>query len=93
MDPTVSAKNDSERSDEEKVAVSQDEEHNGILYSGDMPADPDAHLTAAEKAAVDRKLLWRLDYKLIPWVSCPPQPYMSSHAEVLALHTLPTRLP
>jgi hypothetical protein len=30
--------------------------------------DPDAHLTAAEKAEVDRKLLQKLDWKLMPWV-------------------------
>ncbi|KAJ5032350.1 uncharacterized protein L3040_008956 [Drepanopeziza brunnea f. sp. 'multigermtubi'] len=34
----------------------------------DLPPDPDAHLTAEEKAAVDRKLLWKLDLTLIPWL-------------------------
>ncbi|KAK4454515.1 major facilitator superfamily domain-containing protein [Podospora aff. communis PSN243] len=29
---------------------------------------PDAHLTAAEKAEVDRKLLKKLDWKLMPWL-------------------------
>ncbi|KAK4226822.1 major facilitator superfamily domain-containing protein [Podospora fimiseda] len=41
---------------------SQDE---GIMT---IPEDPDVHLTAAEKAEVDRKLLWRLDKKLMPWL-------------------------
>ncbi|KAK0632717.1 major facilitator superfamily domain-containing protein [Immersiella caudata] len=30
--------------------------------------DPDAHLTAAEKAEVDRKLLQKLDWQLMPWL-------------------------
>ncbi|KAF2015710.1 MFS nicotinic acid transporter-like protein Tna1 [Aaosphaeria arxii CBS 175.79] len=34
----------------------------------DMP-DPDAGLSSEERAAIDRKLLWRLDLKLIPWLS------------------------
>ncbi|KAK4459420.1 major facilitator superfamily domain-containing protein [Cladorrhinum samala] len=33
-----------------------------------IPADPDAHLTADEKADVDRRLLWKLDMKLMPWL-------------------------
>ncbi|EOO02302.1 putative major facilitator superfamily transporter protein [Phaeoacremonium minimum UCRPA7] len=34
----------------------------------DLPPDPDAGLSDAEKAAIDRKLLWRLDLILIPWL-------------------------
>ncbi|KAK3393353.1 major facilitator superfamily domain-containing protein [Podospora didyma] len=34
----------------------------------EMPPDPDAHLTAAEKEEIDRKLVRRLDYMLIPWL-------------------------
>lgn len=34
----------------------------------DLPEDPDAHLTGPERAAADRKLVWRLDLKLIPWL-------------------------
>ncbi|KAK0657008.1 major facilitator superfamily domain-containing protein [Cercophora newfieldiana] len=30
--------------------------------------DPDAHLTAAEKADVDRKLIRKLDWQLMPWL-------------------------
>ncbi|KAF1984605.1 MFS nicotinic acid transporter-like protein Tna1 [Aulographum hederae CBS 113979] len=33
-----------------------------------MPPDPDAGLSDAEKAEIDRKLLWKLDLKLIPWL-------------------------
>ncbi|PGH10666.1 hypothetical protein AJ79_05380 [Helicocarpus griseus UAMH5409] len=31
--------------------------------------DPDAGLSDEEKADIDRKLLWKLDLKLIPWLS------------------------
>lgn len=34
----------------------------------DLPPDPDGHLSAEERAAIDRKLLWKLDIKLIPWL-------------------------
>ncbi|KAK0624834.1 major facilitator superfamily domain-containing protein [Bombardia bombarda] len=51
---------------------SQDDVHGshdeGAGGYGDLPADPDAHLTAAEKDEVDRKLVWRLDLILIPWL-------------------------
>ncbi|KAK3934203.1 hypothetical protein QBC46DRAFT_400459 [Diplogelasinospora grovesii] len=33
-----------------------------------LPPDPDAHLSNAERAEIDRKLLRRLDFKLIPWL-------------------------
>ncbi|KAN0105817.1 MFS nicotinic acid transporter-like protein [Hyaloscypha variabilis] len=33
----------------------------------DIP-DPDAHLSEAERKAIDRKLLWKLDLYLIPWL-------------------------
>ncbi|KND92941.1 putative transporter [Tolypocladium ophioglossoides CBS 100239] len=32
-------------------------------------ADPDAGLTEEEKLAAERKLLWKLDLRLIPWLS------------------------
>ncbi|KJR86005.1 uncharacterized protein SPSK_08988 [Sporothrix schenckii 1099-18] len=34
----------------------------------DIPPDPDAHLSEAERKAIDRKLIWRLDLILIPWL-------------------------
>ncbi|KXX82185.1 High-affinity nicotinic acid transporter [Madurella mycetomatis] len=34
----------------------------------DMPKDPDAHLSPTEKEEVDRKLVRRLDWILIPWL-------------------------
>lgn len=39
-----------------------------VIPMDDMP-DPDAGLSDEERAAIDRKLLWRLDLKLIPWLS------------------------
>ncbi|RDL40055.1 MFS general substrate transporter [Venustampulla echinocandica] len=33
-----------------------------------LPPDPDAHLSEEERAAIDRKLLWKLDLTLIPWL-------------------------
>lgn len=35
----------------------------------DIPPDPDAHLSESERAAIDRKLVWRLDLVMIPWLS------------------------
>lgn len=34
----------------------------------DLPDDPDAGLTSEQRAAIDRKLVWRLDWILIPWL-------------------------
>ncbi|KAF3481783.1 MFS transporter [Arthroderma uncinatum] len=31
--------------------------------------DPDAHLSEAEREKIDKQLLWKLDLKLIPWLS------------------------
>ncbi|KAF2405535.1 MFS nicotinic acid transporter-like protein Tna1 [Trichodelitschia bisporula] len=44
---------------------------NGIhsQSSDDGNYDPDAHLSAEEKAAIDKKLVRKLDLKLIPWLS------------------------
>ncbi|KAF7917591.1 hypothetical protein EAE99_009257 [Botrytis elliptica] len=33
-----------------------------------LPPDPDAHLSDEEKAAIDRKLVRKLDWTLIPWL-------------------------
>jgi len=35
----------------------------------DLDFDPDAGLSAEERAAVDKKLLRKLDWQLIPWLS------------------------
>jgi len=63
MDPevmTYSVKNDSDRSSNEKVPVTEDVEHAGNAgvgkagtpYIHDLPPDPDAHLSDAERAAI-----------------------------------------
>ncbi|KAJ8130798.1 hypothetical protein O1611_g2830 [Lasiodiplodia mahajangana] len=55
-------------SDLEKHTSSRDErEGNSIQDVGILP-DPDAHLTQEEKDKIDRKLVWRLDLVLIPWL-------------------------
>lgn len=35
----------------------------------DLPPDPDAHLPESERALIDRKLVWKLDLVMIPWLS------------------------
>ncbi|KAK3329898.1 major facilitator superfamily domain-containing protein [Apodospora peruviana] len=47
----------------DEVIDSQDE---GMVDS--IPPDPDAHLSAAEKEAVDKALVRRLDLLLMPWL-------------------------
>ncbi|PSK55142.1 hypothetical protein B9Z65_2531 [Elsinoe australis] len=46
-----------------EVAATKDEQ---IL---DLPDDPDAGKTDEERAAEEKRLLWMLDLKLIPWLS------------------------
>ncbi|KAH8815432.1 major facilitator superfamily domain-containing protein [Xylogone sp. PMI_703] len=56
---------DSDRSDDEKAVHLE----GGVLDDlTNLPPDPDAHLSEAERAAIDRKLLWKLDLTLIPWL-------------------------
>lgn len=38
--------------------------------SAGVPPDPDAHLSPEERAKIDRALVWRLDWMLIPWLCC-----------------------
>jgi len=54
MDTKAVPKNDSERSDDEKVVIAQDEEKAGITvdHTRDLPPDPDAHLSVEERAAI-----------------------------------------
>ncbi|KAF2196329.1 MFS general substrate transporter [Delitschia confertaspora ATCC 74209] len=48
---------------------SEDEKNVGTHQEfADIP-DPDAGLSEEERAALDRKLLWKLDVQLIPWLS------------------------
>ncbi|KAM7200208.1 Major facilitator superfamily domain containing protein [Naviculisporaceae sp. PSN 640] len=34
----------------------------------DLPSNPDTHLSVEEREAIDRRLLWKLDLKLLPWL-------------------------
>lgn len=52
--------------DEKRIAVGQGEFE--ALGPGELLPDPDAHLSPEERAAIDRKLLWKLDLRLIPWL-------------------------
>ena len=52
MDTKAAVKNDSEKSDDEKVAIGQDEENHEVPYTSDLPPDPDAHLSPEERAAI-----------------------------------------
>lgn len=52
--------------DEKRVGVKQGDFE--TLGHGQLPPDPDAHLSAEEKVVIDRKLLWKLDLRLIPWL-------------------------
>lgn len=59
----------------EKTARDSDS-HNSVIKEEnvattalDLDFDPDAGLTAEERAAIDKKLLRKLDWQLIPWLS------------------------
>jgi len=52
-------------SDDEKLNVHKSE----FVLDDEIP-DPDAHLSPEEKARIDKALLRKLDFKLIPWVRC-----------------------
>lgn len=54
---------------EPSAEVHQDEAPVGHLRMiRHLPADPDAHLSSEEKEAVDKALVRRLDWVLIPWL-------------------------
>lgn len=56
-------------SDDEKAAVRPGATFESASQDGASALDyPDAGLSAEERAAIDRKLLWKLDLKLIPWL-------------------------
>jgi len=60
---------------DEKVRAPSDDEKSSPEYQdtargyGGLPDDPDAGLSIEERAAIDKKLLRKLDIKLIPWLS------------------------
>jgi len=51
-------------SDDEKVIASRIDP----VTSSNMPEDPDAHLSPEERKRIDRRLVWKLDLYLIPWL-------------------------
>ncbi|KAJ5427289.1 Major facilitator superfamily domain general substrate transporter [Penicillium sp. CMV-2018d] len=58
----------------EKPTESRSSDPENILDSKDPLAaagfeDPDAGLSDEERAVIDRKLLWQLDMRLVPWLS------------------------
>ncbi|KAI1074582.1 MFS general substrate transporter [Whalleya microplaca] len=58
-------------SDIEKISASHENgsQDGNIAGSIDgLPPDPDAHLSEEERAKIERKLVWRLDWILIPWL-------------------------
>lgn len=50
--------------DVEKTELRQ----NSLGSIRNLPEDPDAGLTDQERHAIERKLVWRLDWMLIPWL-------------------------
>ncbi|KAI0842784.1 MFS general substrate transporter [Hypoxylon sp. FL0890] len=56
-------------SDAEKQSTSHDsQDENQVAAFDGLPPDPDAHLSQVEKDKIDRKLVWKLDWILIPWL-------------------------
>ncbi|KAL0941353.1 major facilitator superfamily transporter [Colletotrichum truncatum] len=52
--------------------ISDEKTHNAHLEQAQMLADlpdPDAGKTPEERAAIDRKLMWKVDLWLVPWLS------------------------
>ncbi|MCJ1354043.1 MAG: hypothetical protein MMC33_004030 [Icmadophila ericetorum] len=64
---TLKGDNDSGSGIDEK-RIEAGEAAAATFRHGDMPADPDEGLSDAEKAAIDKKLVRKLDLKLIPWL-------------------------
>ncbi|KAL8699845.1 MAG: hypothetical protein Q9224_001234 [Gallowayella concinna] len=63
------------RDSDSVLSPSEDEKNLGTgpvqfqaLGHGDLPPDPDADLSEEERARIDRRLLWKLDLRLIPWL-------------------------
>ncbi|KAI4115913.1 MAG: hypothetical protein LQ345_003570 [Seirophora villosa] len=57
--------------DEKKLGLDRPGVEIGAFESrahGQLPPDPDAGLSAEERAKIDRRLLWKLDLRLIPWL-------------------------
>ncbi|TVY84267.1 putative transporter, partial [Lachnellula suecica] len=61
MESKHSPRTDSDRSEDEKNI-------GAVPTITPLGEDPDAHLSEAERAAIDRKLVRKLDLQLIPWL-------------------------
>ena len=46
-----------------------DEKHEPLVINGEVIPDPDAGLSPEERAQHERALLWKLDLRLVPWLS------------------------
>ncbi|KAI9842448.1 MAG: hypothetical protein M1837_007117 [Sclerophora amabilis] len=55
-------------SDDEKRTLGEKGEDVEQSVPYNLPPDPDAGLSAEERARIDRRLLWKLDLRLIPWL-------------------------
>ncbi|KAG9236270.1 MFS nicotinic acid transporter-like protein [Amylocarpus encephaloides] len=66
MNSNEDVKTEGSRSSGEKGNADLVETQTSAVYG--LPPDPDAHLSEEERAAIDRKLLWKLDLTLIPWL-------------------------
>ncbi|KAI1128377.1 major facilitator superfamily domain-containing protein [Nemania abortiva] len=55
-------------SDLEKHESSRDEREGTSIEGVSILPDPDAHLSQEEKDKIDRRLVWKLDLVLIPWL-------------------------
>ncbi|KAJ9663447.1 hypothetical protein H2201_005655 [Coniosporium apollinis] len=55
-------------SDDEKAYVDPAEYYPDERRPSDLIPDPDAGKSEEQRAKIDKALLWRLDYKLIPWL-------------------------
>ncbi|KAF7719074.1 MFS-type transporter [Penicillium ucsense] len=55
----------------EAVSLADSERHDSHPLPKKLAGidDPDAGLSDEERAAIDRKLLWKLDLRLVPWLS------------------------
>lgn len=64
MSEDINMNNTSDNDTEKAKVVRQDY----VGYLRDLPDDPDADRSPEEKAIIDRKLVRRLDFLLIPWL-------------------------
>ncbi|KAL1843871.1 hypothetical protein VTJ49DRAFT_7222 [Mycothermus thermophilus] len=54
------------QSDREKASSDANSSHESQVDN--LPPDPDANLSPKERADIEKRLLWKLDWMLIPWL-------------------------